>query len=239
MLPIAMIVLSTLVFFIAERLLPGRELPEAPGWYARAALLNVAQVGIVVVAGLSWNRWLQSWSLFHISHPMPPFFQGLVGWFVGTFVFYWWHRARHHLDFLWRTLHQVHHSPARIEMLTAFYKHPLEIAADSILASALMFSVLGASAEAGAWFNVFAVVGEYFYHSNLRTPHWVGYFLQRPEHHSIHHQLDVHEFNYGDITWWDRLFGTFRDTEEFAPHCGFPNDHERDLGQMLAFRDRY
>jgi sterol desaturase/sphingolipid hydroxylase (fatty acid hydroxylase superfamily) len=239
MLPIAIIVLSTLVFFVAERLLPGRELPEAPGWYARAAFLNVAQVGIVVVAGISWNRWLQAWSLFHTSNAMPALYQGLVGWFVGTFVFYWWHRARHHLDFLWRTFHQIHHSPARIEMLTAFYKHPLEIAADSILASALLFSVLGASPEAGAWFNVFAVLGEYFYHSNLRTPHWVGYFLQRPEHHSIHHQLDVHEFNYGDITWWDRLFGTFRDAEEFAPHCGFPKDHERDLGQMLAFRDRY
>ena len=55
-----------------------------------------------------------------------------------------------------------------------------------------MFAVLGASPTAGAWFNVFAVLGKYFYHSNLRTPRWVGYILQRPEHHSIHHQLDVH-----------------------------------------------
>ena len=90
-----------------------------------------------------------------------------------------------------------------------------------------MFAVLGASPTAGAWFNVFAVLGEYFYHSNLRTPRWVGYILQRPEHHSIHHQLDVHGFNYGDLTWWDRLFGTFRETDGFAPQCGFPDAHER------------
>jgi sterol desaturase/sphingolipid hydroxylase (fatty acid hydroxylase superfamily) len=83
------------------------------------------------------------------------------------------------------------------------------------------------------------VVGEYFYHSNLRTPHWVGYFLQRPEHHSIHHQLDLHRFNYGDITWWDRLFGTFRDTDHFAKRCGFPEDHERRLVEMLIFEDAY
>jgi sterol desaturase/sphingolipid hydroxylase (fatty acid hydroxylase superfamily) len=135
--------------------------------------------------------------------------------------------------------HQIHHSPARIELLTAFYKHPVEIVADSVIASALIFSLLGASPEAGIWFNVFAVLGEYFYHSNLRTPRWMGYFLQRPEHHSIHHQLDVHQFNYGDITWWDRLFGTFRDADDFAQQCGFPDGHERNLGRMLAFRDNY
>ncbi len=239
MTPILIIAVATVFFFVLERILPGRELPEAPGWFARAALMNACQLGIVVLAGVGWNRWLQRWSLFHIASSMPPFAQGLLSWFIGTFVFYWWHRARHDVDLLWRVCHQVHHSPSRIELLTAFYKHPVEIAADSMIASALLFSVLGASPEAGAWFNVFAVLGEYFYHSNLRTPHWMGYFLQRPEHHSIHHELDVHGFNYGDITWWDRLFGTFKDTDAFAEQCGFPNGHERCLSQMLLFRDSY
>jgi sterol desaturase/sphingolipid hydroxylase (fatty acid hydroxylase superfamily) len=239
MIPTLIMVLATLLFFAVERMLPARELPEAPGWYTRAAFLNACQVSIIAVAGLGWNRWMQQWSLVHISTAMPPFLQGLVGWFVGTFVFYWWHRARHDVDFLWRVCHQIHHSPSRIEVLTAFYKHPVEIAADSMIASALMFSVLGASLQGGAWFNVFAVLGEYFYHSNLRTPHWLGYFIQRPEHHSIHHQLDLHSFNYGDLTWWDRLFGTFKDTDEFAAQCGFLNGHERSLGKMLLFRDSY
>jgi sterol desaturase/sphingolipid hydroxylase (fatty acid hydroxylase superfamily) len=239
MIPIAIIGLATVFFFVLERVLPGRELPEAPGWFIRAALMNGSQLGIVVLAGIGWNRWMQSWSLFHIASAMPPPVQGLLGWFIGTFVFYWWHRVRHDVNVLWRVFHQVHHSPSRIELLTAFYKHPVEIATDSMLASALLFSLLGASPEGGAWFNVFAVMGEYFYHSNLRTPHWAGYFIQRPEHHSIHHQLDIHGFNYGDITWWDRLFGTFKDTDEFAQQCGFPNGHERHLGRMMLFHDSY
>lgn len=239
MTPILIIGLATVFFFVLERILPGRKLPEAPGWFARASLMNACQLGIVVLAGAGWERWMQRWSLFHIAASMPPQFQGLLGWFIGTFAFYWWHRLRHDVDVLWRICHQVHHSPSRIELLTAFYKHPVEIMADSMIASTLLFSVLGASPEAGAWFNVSAVLGEYFYHSNLRTPHWVGYFLQRPEHHSIHHQLDIHGFNYGDITWWDRIFGTFKDTDEFAPQCGFPNGHERNLGQMLRFQDSY
>ncbi len=239
MTPFLTIFAAALAFFFVERILPGRELPETPGWYARAALLNLCQVGIVLLAGIAWNRWLQSWTVFHLFKGMSPFLQGLVGWFVGTFVFYWWHRVRHDCNFLWKVCHQIHHSPARIELLTAFYKHPIEIVADSVIASALMFSILGASPAGGAWFNVFAVLGEFFYHSNLRTPHWVGYFLQRPEHHSIHHQLGVHQFNYGDITWWDRLFGTFQDTDAFAEKCGFPDNHEKNLGEMLIFRDEY
>lgn len=234
MVPLGLIVAATALFFVLERVIPGRQLPEAPGWYARAGFLNLCQVGIVLLAGVAWSRWGQRWSLFHISRAMPALAQGLLAWFV-----YWWHRARHDSNFLWRVFHQIHHSPSRIELLTSFYKHPLEIAADSLLSSIILFVLLGASFQAGEWFNVFAVLGEYFYHSNLRTPHWVGYVLQRPEHHSIHHELDVHSFNYGDITWWDRLFGTFRETDEFAAQCGFPNGHENRLASMLRFRDSY
>jgi sterol desaturase/sphingolipid hydroxylase (fatty acid hydroxylase superfamily) len=124
-------------------------------------------------------------------------------------------------------------------VLTAFYKHPIEIVANSVIASAIIFSLLGGSVQAGAWFNVFAAVGEYFYHANLRTPRWFGYSIQRPEPHSIHHQLDVHDFNYGDITWWYRLFGTFKETNEFAPQCGFPDGREENLSRMNLFHDNY
>jgi hypothetical protein len=43
-----------------------------------------------------------------------------------------------------RGLHQVHHSASRIEILTSFYKHPLEMAANSIIISVVLFAVLGA-----------------------------------------------------------------------------------------------
>jgi hypothetical protein len=94
--------------------------------------------------------------------------------------------------------------------------------------------VFGGTAEAGAWTSLFGAVGEYFYHSNLKTPRWLGLFIQRPEHHSIHHQLGVHSFNFGDLTVWDRLFGTFRDTDEFAARCGFPGRQEKSSARCCA-----
>jgi sterol desaturase/sphingolipid hydroxylase (fatty acid hydroxylase superfamily) len=224
------------LFMMMERLAPGRELPRSPGWTARALLLNGVQLGIVVLGGHTWSEWLQGPALLHIDG-LPTFAQGFICWFVGTFVFYWWHRARHSVDILWRVFHQIHHSATRIETLTSFYKHPLEILVNSLLSTAIVFPLMGAGVAGAPWYSFFAALGEIYYHANLRTPRWTGYFIQRPEHHSIHHAAGVHDFNYGDITWWDRLFGTFKEPESFAPACGYAAGRERLFVQMLAFRD--
>jgi len=228
----------TLFFLVIERIRPGRELPNSKGWYARAIMMNLFQLLLVGIAGISWNKYFRSYTLFQFGNWQSPALEGLFYWFIGTFVFYWWHRARH-AKYLWQIYHQIHHSPSRIEVLTSFYKHPLEIATNSIMIGFIMYALLGGSAEAGAWYAFFAATGEYFYHSNIKTPHWFGYFIQRPEHHSIHHQLGVHNFNFGDLTIWDRIFGTFRDTNKFAPQCGFPKDNEQLIKDMLLFRDVY
>jgi hypothetical protein len=69
--------------------------------------------------------------------------------------------------------------------LTAFYKHPVEILTDGALAAVVMYPLLGSSLEGALRFNFFAAAGELFYHANIRTPHWVKYFIQTPELHSI------------------------------------------------------
>jgi sterol desaturase/sphingolipid hydroxylase (fatty acid hydroxylase superfamily) len=238
LLPVSLICLATLAFLGAERLWPGRQLPQVKGWYLRAALMNVMQLALIGGGGLLWNKYFREHALLNLGHWQSPVAEGACYWFFGTFVFYWWHRLRHATGF-WLLFHQVHHSPSRIEVLTSFYKHPIEIAADSILASFFIYCVFGGSALAGAWTSFFGAAGEYFYHSNIRTPKWLGLFIQRPEHHSIHHQIDVHKYNFGDLTIWDRLFGTFKDTDGFAERCGFPGSNEERLREMLAFKDVY
>ncbi len=191
---------------------------------------------MVFLSGATWNQWFQGWSILHIGGTLPAIIEGMFYWFVGTFVFYWWHRLRHEKGW-WLVFHQIHHSPARIEVMTAFYKHPVEMIVNSILISAIIFLGFGGSLAAAAWYNVLAVLGEFFYHVNIRTPKWFGYFIQRPEHHSIHHERAVHNCNFGDITWWDRLFGTFQEADTFVKECGFSKHSEERLGTMLAFGD--
>ena len=108
------------------------------------------------------------------------------------------------MDGWWQLFHQVHHSPARIEAITSFYKHPVEILADSALAAAVMYPLLGCSLEGALWFNFFAATGEFFYHSNFKSPPWLKYIIQTPELHSVHHELDVHRYNFADLPIWDR-----------------------------------
>ena len=232
------LILITAIFLLWERLVPGRELPRSSGWYARALLINGIQLLITLASGKLWLERGVGESLLALSRLDNPLLEGFIGWFVGTFVFYWWHRLRHQNGF-WLVFHQVHHSASRIEVLTSFYKHPLEIGVNSLLTAFILFPILGVSLFASAWYNVFAATGEYFYHANVKTPRWLRYFVQTPELHSIHHQYDLHSFNFADIPLWDRLFGTYRDTTQFTPRCGFPDGAEQKLWDMLVFRDVY
>jgi sterol desaturase/sphingolipid hydroxylase (fatty acid hydroxylase superfamily) len=229
---------ASIGFMVLERVAPGRELPNAPGWYGRAIFITLCQIGITLATGKLWGHLSGHASLFHLDVLQPAVLQGFAGWLIGTFFFYWWHRIRH-LNVWWVLFHQVHHSPARIEALTSFYKHPVEMVADGALAAIVFYPLLGCSVEGGMWCAVFAAIAEFTYHSNFKSPHWMKYFIQTPELHSVHHQLDVHAGNYGDLPIWDRLFGTYRDADAFAAQCGFPRNNERHLSRMLAFQDVY
>ncbi len=237
-LPTIFLILMTLSFLVAERVFPGRTLPNSPGWYFRSIGINLVQLGITLGIGALWIPTLGETSLFRLSDWDAPFAEGFVAWFIGTFVFYWWHRLRHEKGF-WQAFHQIHHSASRIEILTSFYKHPLEIFVNTILSSFIIYQVLGCSLLGAFWFNFFAATGEYFYHANLRSPAWLRYFVQTPELHSIHHQYDIHSFNFSDLPVWDRIFGTYKDTCEFSDRCGFPEGAEQRFSEMLMFKDVY
>ena len=83
------------------------------------------------------------------------------------------------------------------------------------------------------------LLGEYFCHANFKSPKLLRYFIQTPELNSIHHQLDVHDYDYSDLPIWDRIIGTYKGTTEFMPECGFPGDNEEHLVEMIAFKDVY
>jgi sterol desaturase/sphingolipid hydroxylase (fatty acid hydroxylase superfamily) len=232
-----LIFLVFVLCFIVERLVPGWRLPPVRTWPLRVVTINGVQLGVILLAGVTWERWLSSWSVFHVFHHVSPFVGGVIAYCVATFVFYWWHRWRHEVHFLWRAFHQVHHSPQRIEVITSFYKHPGEMVVNSLIGSLLVYAVLGLSLQAGAIYTACTALGEFFYHTNVKTPRWVGYFFQRPEMHRIHHQYGRHKNNYGDIAWWDMLFGTYENPKEFTATCGFDDEKEQRLGAMLRYKD--
>jgi sterol desaturase/sphingolipid hydroxylase (fatty acid hydroxylase superfamily) len=76
-----------------------------------------------------------------------------------------------------------------------------------------------------------------FQHWNVRTPQWLGYLIQRPESHCVHHRMGVHYYNYGDLPIWDLLLGTFRNPPRYNGECGFETPGDTRIGAMIAFAD--
>src|SRR5262249_50017403 len=102
------------------------------------------------------------------------------------------HRAFHRIRPLWR-VHQLHHSAARVDVAGALYQHPL----DAVLQLALLagaVAVLGLPREGAALAAYFALAAQLFVHANIRTPEWVGWIVQRPEAHSVHHERGLHAY---------------------------------------------
>jgi sterol desaturase/sphingolipid hydroxylase (fatty acid hydroxylase superfamily) len=234
---IPLIVFSVgMVMIGCELLRPGRRWPSVAGWWLRAALLNGVQVGMVYVAGRIWDDWMtrhRPWSADRLGVATGA----VIGYLAITFVYYWWHRWRHESDFLWRWFHQVHHSPQRIEVITSFYKHPLEIGANMVLSSVIVYLLVGLGPEAAAYAVLLSGLAELFYHWNVPTPHWLGYLVQRPESHCVHHQEGLHSYNYADLPLWDMLFGTFRNPRRWLARCGFGPEGEHRLAAMLVGKD--
>lgn len=233
---IAMFVLAVgLAMLLVERRIAARQWPQVDGWWPRAIAANFVQAAIAVIAGVAWDGWMirhQPWSLSDLG--LLP--QALSGYVVITFIYYWWHRWRHEIPLLWRWLHQFHHSPQRIELITSFYKHPLEIVVNGVVSSAIVYLIVGLEPAAATIAVTLTGLAEFVYHWNIHTPHWLGYVIQRPESHCVHHQEGLHDYNYADLPLWDMLFGTFLNPVEWNERCGFGDLAEHRVKDMLLGR---
>jgi sterol desaturase/sphingolipid hydroxylase (fatty acid hydroxylase superfamily) len=234
--PVTILIIIAIFLMTLERIIPDQRLPHVPGWWVRVILINLIQLGLVILGGITWDQWLQHGSLFDLSS-LPEPVGAVIAYLLITLIFYWWHRWRHDLNFLWLLTHQFHHSPQRIETITSFYKHPLEILCNSVIIGAITYTGLGLTPEGGAWVMVITGVAEFFYHMNITTPRWVGYILQRPESHRIHHQMGKHYNNFADLPVWDMLFGTFINPVTTTTPCGFKELREQRIGAILCFKN--
>ena len=130
----------------------------------------------------------------------------------------------------------MHHSAERVDIWGALYFHPLDTLAFTMVGSLALVVGFGISAEAAIVINLVATFMGLFQHANIRTPRWVGYLIQRPESHNLHHERGVHARNYGDFPLYDMLFGTFVNPRECQVEVGFSDGASRRVGAILAGR---
>lgn len=235
--PVTLAVVALYAALVAwEAIAPARRLPAVPGWRLMGATAFLAYLMVSSYLPLWWTETLAARQLADLT--------GLGTWggaAVGLLVLqggtYFWHRSMHRSNLLWRGCHQMHHSAERLDTWSAYWFSPLDMAGFTLVSSLCLTLGVGLSAQATTVVLLAASFCAIFQHANIRTPRWLGYVIQRPESHSLHHERGVHARNYSDLPLFDILFGTFENPRDFAPATGFHEGGSSRVLDMLAFRD--
>jgi len=223
--------------FVAERRQPARSFPDCRGWLwmgfgVMAVFIGLAQLWSVFLPVQRWRAHrLLNGANFGVAG-------GIAIWFVSnTFVTYWYHRWQHRFSFLWRMVHQVHHGVVRVDIPSALVAHPLDVIVSTTLSILVTAFVLGLDPRAVVITGVMQFFMTLFPHWNVHTPKWVGYFVQRPEEHILHHQRGVHAGNFSDWPFWDKVFGTYREPIATPVQVSFDRAKFADQLKMMIFVD--
>jgi sterol desaturase/sphingolipid hydroxylase (fatty acid hydroxylase superfamily) len=131
----------------------------------------------------------------------------------------------------------MHHSAERLDTFSAYWFGPLDMIGWTAAGSLALTLIVGISAEAATVVLLAVTLLAILQHANVRTPRWLGYFVQRPESHSYHHGRGRHTGNFADLPIFDIVFGTFFNPHGFAPATGFYEGASSRLVDMLLARD--
>jgi len=172
-------------------------------------LFPAAATGVAVLAQQ------RGWGLFNsFAAPLP--LATLISIVMLDGIIYLQHVMLHAVPVLWR-LHRVHHADPEYDVTTGTRFHPLEIVLSMLIKFAAII-LLGAPVVSVVVFEVILNATAMFNHGNIKLPGNIDRALRllvvTPDMHRVHHSVENDETNsnFGfSLSWWDRLFGTYRD----------------------------
>lgn len=220
---------------VCESVAPARPLPRVRGWWLQGSAAFLAFFFVSAYVPLWLGPYLADFALWDAS-ALGTLGGGLLALGLYGLLAYGYHRALHSSDVLFRAFHQMHHSAERLDVSGAFWFSPLDMLGFTAV-STLALSLVGFTPGAITAFALASTLLAIFQHTNVRTPRWLGYIVQRPESHSHHHARLVHRDNYADLPIIDMLFGTFENPRDFATDQGFYLGASQRVPEMLLGRD--
>ncbi len=237
--PVSMVIIAiyfALIFI--EAIIPARSLPPIKGWKIRAVISFFFFFYMATYLPMIWDKYLLTYQLLDLSD-LNTYASLAVGVFVFELLIYIWHRTMHNTKWLWLGFHQMHHSAERVDAFGAYYFSPADMIGFTMIGSLSLVLFVGLSPQSTTYVLYISTFLAIFQHTNIKTPQWLGYFIQRPESHSIHHQKNVHAYNYSDLPLFDIIFGTFNNPKNFAKETGFYDGASSRVSDMLMFKDVY
>jgi alkylglycerol monooxygenase len=162
-----------------------------------------------------WGRWLQeTYASLYQNYRFFELPDSWATWIFGflllDFLFYWFHRLSHEVNFLW-AVHIVHHQSEdynlavglRQAFFTSFVTWFFYLPMAFLGVPPLMYGVL----------HALNLIGQFWLHTELiRSVGPLESVINTPSHHRVHHGQNPQylDKNYGGtLMLWDHLFGTF------------------------------
>lgn len=235
--PVSLLILALYgSLMVWEAVVPGRELPKMKFWRLRGLLVFAFYFYLASYLPLLIDTYLVKLQVFNLER------LGVAGGAIlGVLLYecgvYFWHRALHRSNLLWKSFHQMHHSAERIDTYSAFFFSPLDMIGWTVLGSLTLTLLVGLDPKAATVTIVITNFLGMFQHTNIKTPVWLGYIVQRPESHTIHHAKGIHAYNYSDLPIFDILFGTFRNPRSYEHETGFYQGASSRIKDMLLFKE--
>jgi alkylglycerol monooxygenase len=159
-----------------------------------------------------------AWVFDHhrLATMQPAWLPWLVAFVAVDFIYYWWHRGSHELNFLWAA-HVVHHQSEDYNLAVALRQAVLT--SWTALPFYLPLALAGVPTHVYVAVYSLSTLYQFWIHTELvgRIGSPVGWLLNVPQHHRVHHAINPQylDKNYGaTLMVWDRLFGTFEEERE-------------------------
>ena len=176
---------------------------------------NILMVFILKGATLALHFYLYQFKLINISEILPIWALWILTFVMIDFVFYFYHRISHRVNFLW-AIHMSHHSSEEMNFAVSFRQ--AWFGPVSKIPFFMTLPLLGFDptiiAVAGVISTLWGIVGHTQIIGNLGPLEWI---FNTPSHHRVHHGANPQyiDKNYGNLfIIWDRIFGTFEPEDE-------------------------
>ena len=207
---------------LLESVVPARESgPSIGRRWVRNFTLSVFSTALIrmsfPLAGVAWAVFCEQrgWGLLAVWE--TPFWLGIALTIVAIdFTYYAHHYLSHTVGLLWR-LHRTHHSDLEYDFSTGARFHPLEVVGTTLFVMATI-AAIGALPAGVMLSQMLLAVVAFSDHANVVIPERVDKAIRlvfvTPNMHRVHHSVEHVEGNSNfsnTFSFWDRLFGTYRD----------------------------
>ena len=145
-----------------------------------------------------------------VTFPAGSAWPWVIALFGVDFLYYWWHRLSHQVNFLW-AIHVVHHSSEDFNLAVALRQAVFSLF--STMPFYVLLAVAGVPTIAFATMESLSLLYQFWIHTELMGSWGRGEGLMNsPSAHRVHHAVNARylDRNFAaTFLIWDRLFGSY------------------------------